>query len=30
LENYPRELWDNFRKVFNVNEATEEIDDENP
>jgi hypothetical protein len=30
LENYPRELWDNFLGFFKSNEATEEIDDENP
>ncbi len=30
LENYPRELWKNFREFFKSNESTEVIDDEEP
>ncbi len=30
IENYPRELWDNFKGFFKSNEPTEEIDDDNP
>jgi hypothetical protein len=30
LDNYPRELWNNFRTFFKSDEATEEIDDEEP
>lgn len=30
MENFPRELWENFRNFFKSEEATEEIEDEEP
>jgi hypothetical protein len=30
LENYPRDLWDNFKNFFKAEEPTEEIDADNP
>ncbi|CAF0783039.1 unnamed protein product [Rotaria sp. Silwood1] len=30
LENFPKDLWDNFKKFFKSNAATEEVDDDNP
>jgi hypothetical protein len=30
LDNYPRDLWDNFKRFFKADERTEEIDDTDP
>lgn len=30
LENYPREVWDNFKNFFKSDDKAEEIDDDDP
>ena len=30
LENYPRDLWDNFKNFFKSDEKMEEVDDDDP